>query len=212
LSWIADPNVFLILIFVAILGLYVEFTHPGLIFPGVVGALALIAVLIASRILPITVLGVLLIIGAIVLFVLEAKFTSHGLLGLAGALCMIAGALFLIRSPLTGFGVSPWTAVIVTAPFALISVFLMRKVLQTYAMKPASGTEMMLGTIGEVTDGVDEPAGEGMLRGMAFVQGELWRVVSSTLIPKGTRVRVKQVDGLTLHVEPEEAAKPTPQA
>jgi membrane-bound serine protease (ClpP class) len=207
LSRIAQPDILFVLIVVALLGLYVEFSNPGLIFPGVIGALALITVLIASQILPISALGVLLILAAVVLFILEAKFTSHGLLGLAGAACMIAGAMMLVRSPLTGWGVSPWTALIVTLPFALITIFLMRKVLQTFRWRPATGAEQLVGTVGEITDTVETPAAEGMLRGMAFIQGELWRVKASTPLPKGTHVRVKKVDGLTLHVEPDSAAK-----
>ncbi len=208
LSWIADPDVLLILILVAGLGLYIEFTHPGLFVPGIIGTAALLTVLIAARILPITALGVLLIGAAIVLFVLEAKFTSHGLLGLAGALCMIAGALFLIRSPMTGWGVSLGAALSVTAPFALISVFLMRKVIQTYSMKPSVGAEQFVGATGTVTEAVERPGAGGMLTGMAFVQGELWRVASRTPVPAGASIRVSRMDGLTLIVEPADAAKP----
>jgi membrane-bound serine protease (ClpP class) len=205
LSRIAQPDVLFVLILIALLGLYIEFSNPGLILPGVIGGLALIAVLIAAQILPISALGVLLIIAAIALFIMEAKFTSHGLLGGAGAICMVAGGLLLIRSPITGFGVSPWTAVTATLPFALLSVLIMRKVIESHRWKQSVGSEQLIGLTGEVTEPVESPAAEGLLRGAAFVQGEIWRVVAKARLAKGTQVRVTRVEGLTLHVEQENA-------
>jgi membrane-bound serine protease (ClpP class) len=209
LTKLTDPDVMFVLMLLAALGIYVEFTHPGLYVPGIVGGASLLAVLFAWQVIPVSALGVILIVGAIALFVMEAKFTSHGLLGLAGALCMIAGALFLVKSPMTGWGVSLSTAITVTAPFALISIFIMRKVIQSYSWKPSTGMDEMLGEVGEVTEAVSQPGAagapgaDGMSRGMAFVHGELWRVASRTPIPKGAHVRVTKVDGLTLVVEPQ---------
>lgn len=202
LSRLARPDVLFILIIVALLGLYMEFSHPGLIVPGIVGGLALLMVLIAVQILPVNVMGVLLILAAVVLFILEAKYTSHGVLGLAGAAAMIAGALLLIKSPLTGWGVSPMTAIILTLPFAGIAIFLMRRVIQSFGWKPSTGTEKLVGAVGEVTVAVVTPHADGTVRGMAFVSGELWRVAARVPVAQGGGVRVLKVDGLTLHVEP----------
>lgn len=201
LSYIADPNILFLLLIIGLLGLYVEFSNPGLIFPGVIGGVSLILALVAVQILPINIIGILLILLAIGLFVLEAKVTSYGLLGLAGAVAMVLGALFLIRSPWTGMGVSFGTAVAVTIPFALLAVFLMTMVLRSFKWKPSTGVEALVGQVGEVTEEIDG-------RGMVFVAGELWRAAAATRIPKGARVRVVRVEGLTLHVEPADGGAP----
>lgn len=201
LSFVADPNILFLLLIIGILGIYAEFSNPGLIVPGVVGAVSLILALVAMQILPINIIGVLLILLAIGLFVLEAKVTTYGLLGLAGAVTMVIGALFLIRSPWTGMGVSPGTAVAVTIPFAILAVFLMTLVLRSFKWKPSTGVEALAGQIGEVTEEIDG-------RGMIFVAGELWRAAAATKIPKGARVRVVRVEGLTAHVEPVSGGTP----
>lgn len=198
---ILSPDVFFILLIVGVLGLYVEFTHPGLILPGVAGGVCLLLAIFAMNILPINVLGFLLIAGAIGLFVLEAKYTSYGLLGLAGAVAMFIGAMILIKSPWTGAGVSAQVALGATIPFALISIFLMQLVIRTQRLKPASGMEQMLGTVGEVTEAISPEA-----PGHVALLGEIWRAVSTQTIEKGSRVTVVRVDGLTVHVEI--AAKP----
>ncbi len=105
------------------LGLYVEFTHPGMVAPGVVGAIALVLALFAMHILPVNFAGLLLIVVALGLFILEAKYTSHGVLAVGGVMAMLLGALMLIRSPLTGAGVSLGVALGVTLPCALVRFF-----------------------------------------------------------------------------------------
>jgi membrane-bound serine protease (ClpP class) len=201
LGRIARPDVLFILVILAILGIYLEFSNPGLILPGIVGGVSLILALVAMQVLPINAIGVLLIVTSIVLFVLEAKLTSHGLLGLAGALAMFFGALLLIKPGITGAGVSPMVAVIVTLPFALITVFLMRQVLRSFAWKPASGKEQMVGASGEVTTAAETPQADGSYHGMASVHGELWSVVAVQPLPLGAPLRVLKLSGLTLHVE-----------
>jgi membrane-bound serine protease (ClpP class) len=213
LDAIARPDVIFILFIVAVLGLYFEFSNPGMILPGIVGGVSLILVLVAAQILPLNGLGVLLILLSLVLFVLEAKFTSHGLLGIAGALAMFFGALLLIKPGITGAGVSPKVAGIVTLPFAVITVLLMRQVMKSFAWKPATGIEQMTGAIGQVTTAALVPQADGLYRGMASVQGELWRVAAKQAMPAGSFVRVLRVEGLTLHVElagaPQEAVGAT---
>src|SRR5215469_17118485 len=110
LSRIVQPDVFFILLIVGVLGLYAEFTHPGLFAPGVIGGIALVLALYAMHMLPVNLTGLLLIILAIALFVLEAKYPTHGILGVGGVIAMILGALMLIRSPITGGGVNGWIA------------------------------------------------------------------------------------------------------
>lgn len=201
LGAIARPDVMFILFILAVLGLYIEFSNPGLILPGAVGGVSLILVLIAAQILPLNAVGVLLIVMALVLFVLEAKFTSHGLLGLAGAVAMFAGAMLLIKPGITGAGVSPKVAAIVTLPFAVITILLMRQVFKSFSWKPSSGLEQMIGATGEVTTAGETPQADGTYRGMASVRGEMWRVVATQPLPGGALVRVLKAEGLTLHVE-----------
>jgi membrane-bound serine protease (ClpP class) len=196
LARIADPDVFFLLLLVGALGLYTEFTHPGVVAPGVVGGICMLLALYAMQILPINIAGVLLIFLGLALFILEAKFTSHGVLLLGGIVSMLLGAMFLVRSPLTPAGVSFGVALAAVVPFALLSVFLMRLVLKSRGWKTATGKEELLGEEGIVT--AELAGSEGMIR----VHGELWRASAQENVPVGAKVRVLRVDGLTLDVEP----------
>ena len=197
LARIVEPDIFFLLLLVGALGLYTEFTHPGVVAPGVVGGICMLLALYAMQILPVNLAGVLLILLALALFVLEAKFTSHGVLLLGGIVSMLLGAMFLVRSPLTPGGVSVGVALAATVPFAFLTVFLMRLVLKSRKWKTATGKEELLGEEGTVTIALSG-AGEGMIR----VHGELWRASSQEALQVGTRVRVLRVDGLKLEVEP----------
>jgi membrane-bound serine protease (ClpP class) len=200
LARIVEPDVFFVLLMVGVLGLYTEFTHPGMVAPGVVGGICAVLALYAMHILPVNFAGVLLILLALTLFILEAKFTSHGILAIGGIISMMLGAMFLIRSPLTSGGVSLGVAFAATLPFALITVFLMRLVLSSRSWKSTTGKEELIGEEGIAISGLGAGA-EGMIR----VHGELWQAVSPRAVPEGKPVRVRSVEGLKLHVEPEEA-------
>ena len=195
LGWMAQPDLLFILLILGIGGLYVEFTHPGVILPGVIGGVSLLLFLVGAEVVPLNWLGILLIATAVVMFALEAKVTSHGALALGGVLSMLAGALILVRSPITGMGVSLGVAAGVTLPFALITVMVMRLAMRTYSLKQSTGTSQLIGATGEVRDAIDGT-------GMVFVLGELWRATSAEKVPAGAQVRVVRVDGLTLHVAP----------
>jgi len=201
LARIVEPDVFFLLLIVGALGLYTEFTHPGMVAPGVIGAICAVLALYAMHLLPVNLAGIVLILVALALFVLEAKYTSHGVLLAGGIVAMMLGALFLVRSPLTGRGVSPVVAAAATLPFAAISVFLMRSVLRSRKWKPATGPEEMIGEVGTVVRAVPA-AGEGMIR----LHGELWRASSSQAIPDGKTVRVVKVEGLRVQVAPAESS------
>jgi membrane-bound serine protease (ClpP class) len=197
LARIVAPDIFFLLLIVGVLGLYTEFTHPGMIVPGVLGGISLLLALYAMQLLPVNIAGILLILLAIAMFILEAKFTSHGVLAVGGIISMLLGALFLIRSPLTSGGVSLGIALAVTLPFAAITVFLMRLVLRSRQWKSSTGREELLGAQGVVVSPLAATA-EGLIR----IHGELWRAVSPTNVPEGREVRVVKVEGLKLHVEP----------
>jgi len=201
LARIVEPDVFFVLLLVGVLGLYTEFTHPGMIAPGVIGGICAVLALYAMHLLPVNIAGVLLILLALALFILEAKFASHGVLAVGGIVAMMLGAMFLIRSPLTAGGVSLGVALAATLPFALITVFLMRLVLSSRSWKSSTGKEELIGEEGVSISSL--AAGqEGMIR----IHGELWQAVSPRAVAEGKPVRVRSVEGLKLHVEPEEAA------
>jgi membrane-bound serine protease (ClpP class) len=197
LARIVEPDIFFILLILGVLGLYTEFTHPGVIAPGVVGGICMVLALYAMHVLPVNLAGVLLILLALALFILEAKFTSHGVLAAGGIISMILGALFLIRSPLTAGGVSLGVALAVTLPFAVLTVFLMRLVLRSRSWKNQTGREEMINAQGIVVTPLADGA-EGMIR----VHGELWRAISNQPVPEGKPVRVLKMEGLKLYVEP----------
>jgi membrane-bound serine protease (ClpP class) len=204
LSRIVAPDMFFFLLIVGVLGLYTEFTHPGLIAPGVVGGICLVLALYAMQILPVNIAGIFLILLALALFILEAKFTSHGVLAGGGIVAMLLGALFLIRSPFTAGGVSLGAAVAVTLPFAALTILLMRLVIRSRKWKQVTGREEMIGSQGVVIEpvgnGPDSP--EGMIR----IHGELWRAISAQPVAEGKSVRVLRIDGLKLYVEPIESS------
>ena len=197
LARIVEPDMFFLLLILGTLGLYAEFTHPGAVVPGVVGGICAVLALYAMHLLPVHVAGVLLIVIAVTLFVLEAKYTSHGILLAGGVIAMIFGAIFLIRSPLTSGGVSLGMAVAVTLPFAALSVFLMKLVLRSRKWKQAAGAEEMLGEQGIATNGLKSGI-EGMIR----IHGETWRAITNEDVAAGEAVRVRRIEGLKLYVEP----------
>jgi membrane-bound serine protease (ClpP class) len=205
LDRIIQPDVFFVLLIVAALGLYAEFTHPGLFAPGVIGGIALVLALFGLQVLPINLTGLLLIVLALSLFVLEGTYPSHGILGLGGVAAMLFGAVMLVRSPLTGGGVSLGLAIGATLPFALIVIVLMRLVWRSRALAPQTGVEALAREVGDVTEPIGGPSSTSGASGTVLVRGELWRAMSTRSIAKGTRVRVVRVDGLTIHVEPIDA-------
>jgi membrane-bound serine protease (ClpP class) len=200
LARIVQPDVFFVLLIIGVLGLYTEFTHPGVIAPGVLGGICIVLALYAMHFLPINLAGLLLIFLALVFFILEAKYASHGVLLAGGVVSMLLGAMFLIRSPITGGGVSVGVALGATVPFGLLTVFLMRLVLRSRKWKPATGPEELLGEQGVAISAL-AAGGEGMIR----IHGELWRAVSPVPVAEGNTVRVLSIDGLKLGVEPVEA-------
>jgi membrane-bound serine protease (ClpP class) len=193
LAKVLNPNIALILGLVGLMGLYIEFTQPGLILPGVAGGLCLFLALVALSVLPVNALGVAFIIAALVLFVMEAKITSHGLLAALGIAAMVFGSLILIDSPLPELRVRLSTAVGITLPFAVITVFLMRLVILAHRNKSMSGQEGLLTETGIALTDID---GEGKIR----VHGEIWQANSETPISAGEQVKVLAVDGMKLRV------------
>jgi membrane-bound serine protease (ClpP class) len=194
LSRVLNPNIALTLALIGLLGLYIEISHPGMILPGVVGAICLILALFAFNFLPVNWAGAALILVAIVLFVLEATVTSHGILALGGIVAMIAGGLMLVEGPIPQLRVSLATTLAVTFPLAIITVFLVRLVALSHRRKSVTGDEGMIGKIGVARSPVHRD-------GTVFVHGELWKARSNEPIPIGASVRVVRTQGLEVEVE-----------
>jgi membrane-bound serine protease (ClpP class) len=192
---IADPNIALVLLVIGALGLYVEFSSPGLIAPGVIGAILVLLGLSAISVLPINWLGAALLLLAFALFALEAKFASHGILGAGGATAMVLGAVMLINSPFPEMRIHWSTAISLALPFSIITVLLLSLVVRARRYKVATGSE---GMVGETGAAITDLAPEGKV----FVHGEYWDAVSSRPATAGTRVKVTAIDKLKLTVEP----------
>ena len=194
-SAIADPNIALVLLVIGALGIYVEFSHPGLIAPGVIGAIMVLLGLSAISVLPINWLGVALLLLAFSLFALEVKLASHGILGAGGAVAMVLGAVMLINSPQPEIRIHWSTAISLALPFSAITVFLLSLAVRARRNKIVTGRE---GMIGETGAAVTELAPEGKV----FVHGEYWDAVAARPVPAGTRITVTAIDRLRLTVEP----------
>jgi membrane-bound serine protease (ClpP class) len=196
LFYIVDPNVAFLLAALGVILLYVEFTHPGMVAPGVAGAISLVLALFAFHMLPVNVTGVVLILTALVLFVLEVKTPTHGVLLAGGIVAMVLGALMLINTPWPEARIHLSTALAVIIPMVTIGLILTRLALAARRAKAATGSAGMIDLVGIAQTDL-EPDGK------IWVHGEIWAARAKARVPKGARVRVRQVDGLTLEVEPE---------
>ena len=194
-AWVADPNIAFILGAIGLACLYIEFTHPGLVAPGVVGAICLILAMYAFNLLPINSFGVLLILVGLALLALEVKLTSHGALGAAGILVLVLGALLLVNSPWPQARIHLSTALSVAVPLGVIMVILLRYAIAAKRRKAVTGEAGMVDSFGVAKTDLGP-------YGKVLVHGELWDARAGQQIARGTRVRVREVEGLTLVVEP----------
>lgn len=197
LKILTNPNLVYLLLMLGLAGLYFELAHPGSIFPGVLGAICLILALVGLSIIPVNYAGLALILLAGILFFLELQVTTHGLLALAGVLCLFLGSLML-------FGKNP-PSLKVSTPFLYSVVIIFSVILGgiTYIAvkilrkKPVSGKEGLVGKIGKTLEDV------GPNRGKIFLEGEIWQAVSEEPISKGEKVIVIGQEGLVLKVKKE---------
>jgi len=194
LSRVLDPNLALVLALAGLLGLYVEITHPGMVLPGVIGGISLILALFAFNMLPVNWAGAALILLAIVLFVLEATVTSHGILAIGGIVAMIAGGLMLVEGPIPQLRIRLSTTLAVAIPLSLITVILVRLVYLSHRTKSITGEEGMIGEQGVAKTDIHND-------GKVLVHGEYWNAFSDRPIPAGAHVRVVKVEGLRIEVE-----------
>ncbi len=194
LRTVSNPNVAYILLMIGLAGLYFELSQPGAIFPGVVGGVSLILALYAMQTLPVNYAGFLIILLAVIFFILEVKVASHGMLSVAGVVCLVLGSLMLFRFPdnTSALAMSVFipTVVAISAFFATVAGLAFRAQVQ----KPQTGAEAMIGMIGEVMHDL-RPEGK------VFVNGELWNAEADEEILAGEKVQVLSMHNLKLKVK-----------
>jgi membrane-bound serine protease (ClpP class) len=201
LGFLMDPNIAFLIFIIGAAAIYAEFNHPGAVIPGVVGIIFVVLAVFALNLLPLRFAGVALILTAFVLFALEAKFGTHGALGLGGTAVLILGALLLVDGPIPQMRIRLFTAVAVSVPFGLITIFLVDIAVRARRNKVVTGDRGLIGEIG-VAQTLLRPEGK------VFVHGEIWNARSSVAIDPGASVRVTAVHDLTLTVEPTTAGVP----
>jgi membrane-bound serine protease (ClpP class) len=189
-----DPNLAFVLLVLGLVGVYVEFTNPGLIFPGVAGAILVIVGAMALTVLPINWAAAALIVLGLVFFILEATTATNGILAAGGVVAMVLGSVMLIDTDIPELSINWPTAIGVTLPFAVISVFLLQLAVRSYRLKVATGTEGMVGEVGVAKTDIHAS-------GRVFVHSEWWNATSDELIPSGSAVHIVGVKNLTLQVK-----------
>jgi membrane-bound serine protease (ClpP class) len=195
LTVLTNPNIAYILMSIGWLGILMELYHPGAIFPGVVGAICLILGFYSLQTLPINYAGLALIGLAILLFILEMKIVSHGLLTIGGAISMIIGSVMLIDSSAPGARISLTVIFAVVGTVVAFFMFAMALALKARSRPPATGVEGLIGQIGTAKEGFDAT-------GMIYVAGEFWQARTTAPLQAGARVAVVSKQGMVLTVKP----------
>jgi membrane-bound serine protease (ClpP class) len=205
LSFLANPNIAYLLLALGMLGIYVEVTHPGGIFPGVVGVIAMLLALYSLSVLPLSWAGVALIAISLLLFLLEVKVTSFGLLTVGGVICFVLGSLMLFDGPIPDMRVSLGLVVPTAAVVAFTTVFLLARVLAAHRRQVMTGTAGLVGEVGRAISDLDPD-------GKVLVHGEYWDARSSSgRIGKGAAVRVEVVGDKRIDVSAAEPAVASPE-
>ena len=195
LSAIADPSLAYLLMLAGIFGIFFEFSNPGFVLPGVIGAISLLLALFAFQVLPINYVGLVLILLGIAFMTAEAFVPSFGILGIGGIVSFVMGSVMLINTDVSGYGV-PWSVIVpVAIASALFIFFVAGMALKARSRPVVSGQEELIGEIGEVLEDFDGKEGR------ALVHGESWRITSKRPLNRGQRVRVVHMNGLILDVE-----------
>ncbi|MBW1733419.1 MAG: nodulation protein NfeD [Deltaproteobacteria bacterium] len=190
LKTISDPNIAYILMMIGLAGLYFELSHPGAIFPGVIGAISLVLAFFSFQTLPVNYAGLILIILAIIFFIVELKVASYGILSIGGLISLTLGSIMLFE----GIGVSlklMMPTILLVGGFFVVVAGLAFKAIHK---KPMGGSDGLVGELGEVKEVIDP-------EGLVFVHGEYWRALSKEKIEPGEKVEVIGINGLMLSVK-----------
>jgi membrane-bound serine protease (ClpP class) len=196
LNILSDPNISYIVLMLGFYGLMFELYNPGAILPGIVGVICLVLGLYSLNTMPLNYAGLSLILFALLLFILELKIASHGVLAIGGVVSLLLGSLMLIRRGAGAVGQLSWTVILAsTLITTLFFFFIIGMGLRAQRLKPTTGSEAMIGVNGEAKDELNP-------LGMVFLHGELWQAESlSGAIHVGEKVRVKSMKGFKLFVE-----------
>ena len=195
LGWLVDPNIALLLLFGGALLIYLEFNVPGTIVPGALGTLMVLLAIFSLGLLPIRYTAVLLLVAALVLMLLEAKFGGHGALAIAGIVCLTFGMLTLVAAPVPEMGVSPLVAIAVSAAFGGITILLVGLAARARRRKSRLGPDALIGARATAMEPLS-PVGH------ILVEGEIWQAVANQVLPAGAPLMVVGRDHAVLRVEP----------
>ncbi|MGH8023130.1 MAG: NfeD family protein, partial [Limisphaerales bacterium] len=191
-----QPEVMMLLMLVAIYGIIAELSHPGAIFPGVAGALAIILLLYMSSTLPLNIAGVALIILAVALFIIDIFAPTHGILTGGGIIAFFLGALMLFKHEPSGYTLPMTWVIAATLVTAAFFVFFVGKGVRAQYLPIRAGSEAMIGKTVRARSHIDAAGGK------VFIEGELWNAVSDIAVEAGQNVEVTGREGLTLKVKP----------
>jgi membrane-bound serine protease (ClpP class) len=197
LSTIAHPNIAYLLLSLGMLGLTIELWSPGAVLPGVVGGVSLLLAFFSLQLLPVNYAGLLLILLGLLLFALEIKITSYGLLTIGGITSLVFGSMILIDSSAPDLRLDLRFVLPVVIGFGGIAAVLVRLAVAAQRQPPATGPEAMIGEVGETLTAISPDRG-----GSVTLRGEIWHAIASEPIAERARVRVTQVHGLTVTVRP----------
>jgi membrane-bound serine protease (ClpP class) len=196
LSVITDPSVAYLLVLLGIYALVFEFSNPGLVFPGVVGAICILIAAYAFHMLPVNYAGLALMLLGIAFMAAELFFPAYGSLGVGGAIAFVLGSVILIDTDVPGYGV-PFSLVLgVAAAGGAFLFFAVGMMLKARRRPVVSGREELIGSTGEL---LEDCAPEAWAR----IHGETWRVRCGAALKSGQRVRVTAMNGLLLEVVPD---------
>lgn len=196
LEVLSDPNIAFVLFTLGTLGLVMELYNPGTIVPGVVGGICIILAFFSFQVLPINFSGIALILFAIILFLLEIKVPSYGILSIGGVISLVLGGLFLIDSPGPYLQVSKSLIISVAIVAAAFFLFVIRYIVKAHRKQVETGHEGMIGQVAKVKERIDP-------EGLVYVAGALWKAVADEPIDAGARVTVVASDGMVLKVRKE---------
>jgi len=196
LGWLVNPNIALLFLVGGALLIYLEFNSPGTIVPGALGTLMVLLAIFALDLLPIRYTAVLLLIAAMVLLILEAKFGGHGALAIAGIVCLTFGTLTLVAAPVPELRVNLWVSIAVSLAFGAITVFLLRLAVRARRRKARIGADAMVGSTATAMEALSP-------QGHVLVEGEIWRAVANGPVAAGAALRVVGHEEMVLQVEPD---------
>ncbi len=198
LSALADPNLAYVLFLLGVLGLFVEFKSPGLMFPGILGGIFLLLYLMSIPLLPVNVVGLLLVFLGLVFFILEVKVVSYGMLAIGGLVSLVIGSLMMYDSaPIPELRLSLVVILPVAIAFSAILVFLLTLAARAFREPVATGDEALVGQVAEVREDIEPPR-----EGKVFLMGEYWNATCDRPVKKGLNVKVASRQGMVLKVVP----------